>query len=247
MLNTNLTLNIYEKKEKKSKLSSQLLYGEQFKVIRKYKKWLKIKSKYDGYVGYIHKKKFRDDVSPTHKISILKANLYSRPKTNYKLKKKISFCSLIKVSKNENKFFKFDQYWIKKKDVVNIKKKYPINSKIKIFENVKYKWGGGSYNGIDCSALVQIFYKFNNIFCPRDSGDQNKFFKKKGSLKFLKKNDIIFWRGHVAICLSKKKLIHAYGPRKKVLIMNSKKTIEEIRTKSKLMVLSVKRNENNRI
>ena len=40
-----------------------------------------------------------------------------------------------------------------------------------------------------------------------------------------KKGDVIFWKGHVAICINAKKLIHAYGPEKKVLIMPIKKTI----------------------
>ena len=47
----------------------------------------------------------------------------------------------------------------------------------KMFKNIKYKWGN-SFKGIDCSALVQIFYKFNNKFYPRDTKDQIKYFKR---------------------------------------------------------------------
>ena len=83
--------------------------------------------------------------------------------------------------------------------------------RVSIFKNVKYKWGGKSCNGIDCSALIQIFYKFNNLYCPRDTKDQIRYFKNK---KMISKNALIFWRGHVALCLSKSKLIHAYGPKK---------------------------------
>lgn len=64
--------------------------------------------------------------------------------------------------------------------------------------------------------------------------------KKKKELNFFKKGDIIFWKGHVAICLNKKFLIHAYGPKKKVIIMNIKNTILEIKEKSKLEVIGVK-------
>ena len=70
------------------------------------------------------------------------------------------------------------QYWIKKKDVTPINKTENIFSKIKTFKGVKYKWGGISFKGIDCSALVQVFYKYNNKFCPRDTKDQIRFFKK---------------------------------------------------------------------
>ena len=49
---------------------------------------------------------------------------------------------------------------------------------ILIFKNIKYKWGGKSFKGIDCSALIQLFLNFNNKFCPRDAKDQVKYCKK---------------------------------------------------------------------
>ena len=56
MRNTDFILNIYEKKSSLSKLASQLLYGETFTIQKNYTNWIKIKSKYDNYVGYIKKK-----------------------------------------------------------------------------------------------------------------------------------------------------------------------------------------------
>ena len=108
---------------------------------------------------------------------------------------------------------------------------------IKMFLNIPYKWGGKSYKGIDCSALVQLFFKFNNLYCPRDTKDQIKYFKKVNKIK---KNAIIFWKGHVAVCLSKNNLIHAYGPKKKVLIMNINKTLELIEKTAKLKVIGIR-------
>ena len=57
--------------------------------------------------------------------------------------------------------------------------------------------------------------------------------------KKFKKGDIIFWKGHVAICVNSKKLIHAYGPEKKVLIMPITKTIDIIERTAKLIVKKV--------
>ena len=237
MRNTDFILNIYEKKNSLSKLTTQLLYGENFTIQKNYTNWIKIKSKYDNYVGYIKKKKFKPKVINTHKVNKLSAEVYKKPNKNFKIKKKLSFCSFISVKKKEKKFYKFDNYWIKKEDVAPINKTENIFSKIKIFKGVKYKWGGISFKGIDCSALIQVFYKYNNKFCPRDTKDQIKFFKKVRNNKFFKKNDLIFWTGHVAVCINGKSLIHAYGPRKKVIIMNIKKTINEIKQNSNLNVI----------
>ena len=126
---------------------------------------------------------------------------------------------------------------LKKNDVVPINYKQKTFKNIKMFLNIPYKWGGKSYKGIDCSALVQLFFKFNNLYCPRDTKDQIKYFKK---VKKIKKNAIIFWKGHVAVCLSKTLLIHAYGPKKKVLIMNIKKTLKLIEKTAKLKVIGIR-------
>ena len=66
---------------------------------------------------------------------------------------------------------------------------------------------------------------------------QIKYFKKVNKIK---KNAIIFWRGHVAVCLSKNNLIHAYGPKKKVLIMNINKNLKLIEKTAKLKVIGIR-------
>ena len=63
------------------------------------------------------------------------------------------------------------------------------------------------------------------------------------SIKDIKKNDFIYWKGHVAVALSNKKLIHAYGPKKKTVVMEINKTISLIKRSANLSVLSFKRSE----
>ena len=79
----------------------------------------------------------------------------------------------------KSNFFKFSKGWINKNDIkpISYAEKNPFK-KINIFRSVKYKWGGKSFKGIDCSGLIQIFLNFNNKFCPRDAKDQVKYFKK---------------------------------------------------------------------
>ena len=235
-------LNVYEKRTTKSKVVTQLLYGDTFKILNYNNKWIKIKNDIDNYKGYVKNKNFSKNKFANYKVSSLYANLYSKPYKRCELKKKLSYGSKLEVIDKKNNFYKFDKFWIIKK---NLKKIKYVNKNvfrdIKEFVNVKYRWGGKSYKGIDCSALVQIFFNYNNNFCPRDSGDQIKYFKKSIKLTNIKKNDLIFWKGHVAVALSKKDLIHAYGPLKKVIIMPINKTIERIYKTAGLKVISIKR------
>ena len=236
-------INLYEFGSLRSKISSQLLYGEKFKVLGKKKKFLKIKTLYDNYIGYIKLSKFTKDLKETNKVSALKSRIYNSPNNLKKSKTKnfLPFASKIQIIKKKNNFVMFEKNkWLIKKDINPINQKNKNVLKIlKLFLNCKYKWGGKTFNGIDCSALIQLIYKFNNKFFPRDTIDQIKF--KKGNKKKIKfrLGDIIYWKGHVAICISSKKLIHAYGPRKKVLVMEINKTIKLIKKTANLEVKKI--------
>ena len=232
--------NLHKKPSVKSEIVTQMIYGDSFSIFKKTKKWLKIKIKEDNYRGYIQNKKYSNFLKPTHKVNTLKAKIFKFP--NKIKKNEISFGSKIKVVDNNSKYLKFSNGWIKKDDVkpISYKEKNPFK-KIISFKNIRYKWGGKSFKGIDCSALIQVFLNFNNKFCPRDAKDQVKYFKKNIKLKDIKKNDIIFWKGHVAVALSHKKLIHAYGPMKKTVIMDINQTIKKIEQTANLKVIGIKR------
>ena len=108
-------INVYSKNNTKSKVSTQILYGDNFKKINKLGKWLKIKIDEDDYKGYIKNRNFLNNQKNTHKILSLHSSLYLKPSSKYKTKKKLSFGSKIKVTKKYGNFFKFDKLWIKKK------------------------------------------------------------------------------------------------------------------------------------
>ena len=234
-------INLHKRPSTKSEVVTQMIYGESFLVSKKTKKWLKIKISEDNYKGYILNKNFINLLKPSHKINVLKAKIYKFPNKQKKINE-ITFGSKIKVINIKGKFIEFSKGWIDKKEVkpISYKNKNPF-SKITIFKNIKYKWGGKTFKGIDCSALIQLFLNFNNKFCPRDAKDQVKYFKKNVKLSNVKKNDIIYWKGHVALALSNKKLIHAYGPMKRTVIMGIDQTIKRIKKTANLKVIGIKR------
>ena len=231
--------NIYKKPSEVSEVISQILYGEKFRILSKNKNWIKIKISFDNYVGFIKDKDYTNDYKPTHKIFTLKTNIFNKheKKTKYFL----PFASKILIIQENKKFVEYEKNkWIEKK---NIKKIDHIEKNylkiLKLFLRTKYVWGGKTYKGIDCSAILQLFYYYNNTFYPRDTRDQLRYSKGNIKNKKFKKGDVIFWKGHVAVCINAKNLIHAYGPEKKVLIMSITKTIDRIERTAKLIVKKV--------
>ena len=233
--------NIYIKPSVKSEVSSQILYGEKFSIILKNKKWIKIKTSYDKYIGYIKNDKFLKNLKPTHKIFKLKSQVFKKLNNKFvPINQFIYFASRMVLRSKSVNFIEFDKNkWIKKKDIKKINHVEKNFTKIfKLFLKTRYLWGGKSCDGIDCSALIQMYYYYNNLFFPRDTKDQIKYCKKKSKIDY-KPGNIIFWRGHVGICLKNNTFIHAYGPRKKVLIMKTDQTISLIKKTAELEVKKI--------
>ena len=233
--------NIYSKPSSNSDVSSQILYGEKFKILSEKKNWIKIKTSFDNYIGFMRKKKFNQNFKPTNKIYKPKSKIFKRVNNKFlPTNSFLYFSSGISIKKRIKNFIEFEKNkWIKIKDTKKINHYEPNFIRIlKLFLGCKYLWGGKTCRGIDCSALIQIYFYYNRIFFPRDSKDQIKFCKKKKNNK-LSKGDIIFWKGHVGMCLDQSKFIHAYGPRKKVLIMKTNFAIKLIKQTAKLTIRKI--------
>jgi cell wall-associated NlpC family hydrolase len=101
------------------------------------------------------------------------------------------------------------------------------------FMGVPYLWGGRTSLGLDCSALVQLSVSAGGPPCWRDSDMQEQSFlpvtEPAADLSNLKRGDLVFWQGHVAIVRDNATLIHANAFHMAVAIEPTAEAVARIR------------------
>lgn len=77
------------------------------------------------------------------------------------------------------------------------------------FLSVPYLWGGTSDLGYDCSGFTQRLFRFDNIEIPRNAGWQRDNTETIDSFEEAKEGDLVFFEGHVGLYLGDNIMIHS--------------------------------------
>lgn len=199
---------------------NQLLFGETVEVLETKEEWLRIKSLYDDYEGWItvhFVESINKEVATAFCTYVTTGllNPVTLPKQLLNLPMGSSLTGFSEESRllwdekhkyhgtyrNVLQSFNTDLFW----------------STVHTWLNAPYLWGGRTFMGVDCSGFTQVVFKILGILLKRDACQQ----AEQGSLiKTIKKSvlgDLAFFNNsddkiiHVGIVLNDHKIIHASG------------------------------------
>ncbi len=167
----------------------------------------------DGYVGWLPANALAaPGPAATHKVAVLRTLAF--PGRSIKLPPVAAFslgCRMA-VTRTEEPFAVTPSGYVPARHLAPLDATEPdFVAVAERFLGVPYLWGGKTSLGIDCSGLVQIALTAAGIVCPRDSDMQERALGEAIAAEpaALRRGDLVFWKGHVAIVRDAATLLHA--------------------------------------
>jgi cell wall-associated NlpC family hydrolase len=201
-------------------LDTEALHGERVTVYEENGEgwyWGQLAS--DGYVGWIPANALRPPgPPPTHRVAVLRTFVFPGRSIKAPPVDALSLGSRVAVKPQTGELADAltvlaTGFCVPTRHLAPIESTEPdFVAVAERFVGIPYLWGGKTSLGLDCSGLVQVALTASGIACPRDSDMQERALGTAlpaDDMAGLRRGDLVFWKGHVAIVRDAETFVHA--------------------------------------
>lgn len=191
----------------------QLLFGASLRIIERRMAWTFVQADADGYCGWVASDALGKPQTATHWVSAPATHLYREASIKRGEVARLSLGARVTVFAEDGIFAVTPEGFIPRQHLRALGAW--AADPVAIAESLigtPYLWGGNARDGIDCSGLVQIALACCGWPCPGDSDLQwQELGQPLPKDSPLRRGDLMFWAGHVALVCDAGTLIHANG------------------------------------
>lgn len=203
-------------------LDTQLIAGDDVRVFEEKDGWAWLQAERDGYVGYVAAEALGvPGAAPTHVVSVPRSFVYPGPDLKLPRRRALSMGSRVAVT-GEAETRNTRYALLDTGEAVIAAHLEPVSrpapdyvAVAELLLGTPYLWGGTSGFGIDCSGLVQLAMRMAGTDVLRDTDMQlasiGEPLDPGAEHAGLRRGDLVFWKGHVAIMTDAADMIHASG------------------------------------
>lgn len=198
-----------------SEMTTQLLYGETFKVLEQRKFWSRIRVSFDGAEGWVSNIQYQEIEEAIYQQLVAKSAAYSTDLVSYISATDNSLTPIVLGSNICNA--PLMKHVFEGNTIAESKNKTHFLNTSLLYNNAPFLQGGKTPFGIDAAGLTQMVYKINGHQLGRTALEQSKqgealsFIEEcePGDLAFFDNNEGII--DHVGIIMPNNYIIHTNG------------------------------------
>jgi cell wall-associated NlpC family hydrolase len=189
---------------------SELLFGEIVTVYERKDGWAWLQARTDSYVGYARASGLGPAFETDAHVIQLLTPLLSAPDVKSPLRDMLPLNARVKRGRQEGNFAAVADGFLSARALATADSAAPdFVAVAERFIGVPYVWGGKTFQGLDCSGLIQTALQAAAIACPRDTDMMEQGLGHAIARDQIKRGDLVFWKGHVGVMRDANTLLHA--------------------------------------